>query len=230
MRRLQKSTKQTHFEKMNNTIANYIEISKKTCKVLPLNLHLAHMTMGLVGEYAEILDALRTAPEKYFENDDGNPEYTDEYMQWQENYVKEIGDFAYYLFMMTYDIKEDKPLFEYGNGKFYDFRAGLDIYNGNPLNFTYAVHTTIDIGNLVEYLKKVIFYEKPLDGAKFFELWSIVVKSLIMYLDSGEDLVVTLNDILVANTQKLQARYTNPNGEVEYSNDLATKNRNLDIY
>lgn len=147
------------------------------------NIRLLHGGIGLSSELAELYTAL----------------YKDELDT--INLKEEFGDFGWYLGIMVDELKLDPE------DIFRPKEIALDEYDFSNKDQTLKIlvdSITVNVGEIMDLLKKSIFYGKSLDQDQMKEK----LKSMVSEINSSLKLYdITLEQAMERNIEKLRARY-----------------------
>lgn len=157
-------------------------------ELTPENAHLLHMTIGIVGEAGELLDAFDQAFS--FGKDLDN-----------ENIVEELGDCEFYIegFRQGLGVTRDEVLAA-------GFHQEVDqIFGNQPLiapiaTLKYTVQTT----NLLDLVKKVVVYQKDVPTE---DIVAILSKMEILLMVIRDQCGFQYGECLDHNINKLGKRY-----------------------
>lgn len=139
--------------------------------------HLLHMTIGIVGEVAELVDGIQSS-------------------KGRENVVEELGDLEFYLEGARQGTGLDRETTLHHDDSIVEL---LETYFNDPLT-----GLSIMAGNLLDVVKKHVIYNKPLDMAEFTK-YLFVMETYLCEIRADEG--VTYEETLEANIAKLRVRY-----------------------
>lgn len=143
----------------------------------PAKAHLLHMTVGIVGEVAELVDGVMLS-------------------KGRENVIEEMGDLEFYLEGARQGVNLDREMTQTHDDSAVEL---LESYYGDSLT-----GLPIMAGNLLDVVKKHVIYSKPLDMAEFTKLLFVIE---IYLAEIRVDESVTREETLEANIAKLRVRY-----------------------
>jgi NTP pyrophosphatase (non-canonical NTP hydrolase) len=138
--------------------------------------------IGQSSESAELLEeVLKTYPEKL---------------------VDELGDVYYYLNVSATAL--DIKLLEYTSRNYVDV-----VYNDSLTKLQIVQQISINAGKYLDIVKKLLFQGKPYTPMIQSSLMELLIKIYHYINQLSEILGITLEDVIKANRDKLDARYKN---------------------
>lgn len=188
---------------------NWLEYKELSEKTLSKQFHvskqdelLLHALLGVATELEELLG---------WNNDDVNKQ-------------EEVADVFWYLAILDRELNLN---FDFNERKY----TNLDKFN----NYIYRIFTSNDrmvldsykkCSLLLDFLKKKIYYNKPINIDEFSKLSNQLFESLILFSDKNN---IDISYILDRNIQKLKARYGEKfTSERAINRDLETERKILE--
>lgn len=165
-------------------------------------INLLHAALGLMTESVELI-----------ENYDGTKEYD------STNVFEEIGDVTWYLSIIQRELG-----FEFDDNFF--VKSSNEEESLKEYSMIYCVDLIKSVNNILDYHKKMAFYNKPMDRNKYIDYAAQSAKSLkvIVSLEG-----FNISDIHERNIAKLKARYGEKfNEESALNRDLKTERKILE--
>jgi NTP pyrophosphatase (non-canonical NTP hydrolase) len=179
---------------------NYNKLAEKTMSTNfyvteQKQINLLHAALGLMTESVELI-----------ENYDGSKEYD------SVNVFEELGDITWYLSIIQRELG-----FQIDDSFFKKEDTMNELFK--EYSTIYCVDLIKSVNNILDYHKKMAFYNKPMDSNKYRDYANQVAKSLkvIVVLEG-----FNISDIHERNIAKLKARYG------EKFNEEGALNRDLD--
>lgn len=119
----------------------------------------------------------------------------EEIIEWKEDVIgktEEFGDICWYLAIIAREYDIELP------------KSHVDVYHNKSDNTTIVLNMFKRSSLLLDFLKKKLFYNKPINDEKFVDITNILIHDAYDYSNLN---AINIKKSFDLNIKKLQARY-----------------------